>query len=64
MVMWCVQQKVRNENLAWVNTKNELKNGFQKQFVQGEQGQVKMTSVTLPAPKKFSTGPNNTYEVS
>ena len=64
MVVRRVEQKVRNENLAWVKTKNEQKKWLPKKFVQGEQGQVKMTIVTLPAPKKFSTGPNNTYEVS
>jgi len=31
--------------------------------VQGEQRQQKMTPVTLQASKKFSMGPNDTYEV-
>ena len=63
VVIRCVEQKVRNENLSWVKSKNRQKIDFKKGFVQSEQKQQKMTPVTLQAPKIFSTGPNNTYEV-
>ena len=67
MVIRLVEQKRRNENLAWLKTKIEQKIGLETSFDQSEQGHQNMTTwrtVALKAPKKFSVCLNNTYEVS
>ena len=53
MFMHCIKQKIRNENLAWIKSKNRWKIDFKNRMCPRWAKATKMTPVTLQASKIF-----------